>query len=233
MKYLFSCIAIFVLLAFSYGQHNDQFIKKHSGIHKVIVSEVLQTSSYTYLLVQDGGKLQWLAVPKIEAELGEAYFYQGGNEMKDFKSSQLNRTFESILFLGGIVNADPLAEDKSDSIATLDKSNISTNNIEIAIEPLGGGISIAELFANKEIYAGKIVKIKGKVTQFSASIMGKNWIHIQDGTGYEDNFDLVATSNMDIAEGEIVILEGKIILDKDFGYGYFYKVIMEESKIIH
>ncbi len=174
----------------SHGQHDEQFIEKHSGIHKVIVDKVLQTSSYTYLLVQDGDKKHWLAIPKIEAEIGEIYYYQGGNEMKDFKSSQLNKTFDSVLFLGGIVNADPLANQKAVSPATVEKTNKQPNRVKIEIEPISDGITIAELFSNRLSFAEKTVKIKGKVTQFSASIMGRNWIHLQDGTNFEDNFDI-------------------------------------------
>ncbi|MCD4658013.1 MAG: hypothetical protein K8S87_10795 [Planctomycetes bacterium] len=232
MKYIFTSIAILGFISLSFGQHDEQFIEKHSNIHKVVVTEILQTSSHTYLLVQDGNKLQWLAVPKIKAEVGEIYYYQGGNEMKDFKSSQLNRTFESVLFLGGIVNADPLADEKSSSPTASGKTNKNANSIEIAIEPLENGITISELFSNKLRYEDKIVRIKGQVTQFSASIMGKNWIHLQDGTDYLEDFDLVVTSNMDVEVGDIVVIKGKISLDKDFGHGYFYKVIMEDGKII-
>lgn len=217
----------------SHGQHDEQFIEKHSGIHKVIVDEVMQTSSYTYLLVQDGDKKHWLAVPKIEAEIGEIYYYQGGNEMKDFKSSQLNKTFDSVLFLGGIVNADPLANQKATSPTQVEKTSNKPNKLEIEIESINDGITIAELFSNRLSYAEKTVRIKGKVTQFSASIMGRNWIHLQDGTDYEGNFDLVATSDMIFTEGDIVVIEGIITLDKDFGFGYFYDVIMEKSRLIH
>ena len=62
--------------------------------------------------------------------------------------------------------------------------------------------------------------------------MGKNWVHIQDGTDYKDGFDLTVTTNNTVAVGEIVTFEGKIALDKDFGYGYSYSVIMEEGKTV-
>jgi hypothetical protein len=232
MKHIFITIFLLSFVLTSHGQHDEQFIEKHSGIHKVIVNEVLQTSSYTYLRVQDGVKIHWLAVPKIEAEIGEIYYYQGGNEMKDFKSSQLDKTFDSVLFLGGIVNADPLADDKSTSPSNSNKTHNSENSPEIVIEPIEDGITIAELFSKKEEYAGKIVRIKGKVVRFSESIMNKNWIHLQDGTKFNGNFDLVATSDMEFKIDEIIIVEGKITLDKDFGFGYFYEVIMEDCKQI-
>jgi hypothetical protein len=61
--------------------------------------------------------------------------------------------------------------------------------------------------------------------------MGKNWVHIQDGTQFEGAFDLTITTDIQVPVDEINTFEGKIILDKDFGYGYFYSVLMEESKI--
>ncbi len=229
MKIIFTIIATLLFILPGFGQDNAQFIKNHPGIHKVVVTDVLQTTSYTYLLGKENDKSQWIVVPKIEAKPGEVYYYQGGNEMTDFKSTQLNRTFKSVLFLGGVVKEKSLAKEKTDSLASKVKSN---KKIEVTINPAEGGITIAELFSNKSKYAGKIVKIKGKVTQFSSSIMGKNWIHLQDGTEYKGIYDLVATTNMDVKVGEIVVLEGKIALDKDFGFGYFYKVIMEDSKVI-
>jgi hypothetical protein len=61
--------------------------------------------------------------------------------------------------------------------------------------------------------------------------MGKNWVHIQDGTEYQGGFDLTITTDGQVAVGETVTFEGKIVLDKDFGYGYSYPVLMEEAKI--
>jgi len=229
MKIIFAIIAAFLFISTGQSQDNAQFTKNHPGIHKVLATEVLQTTSYTYLLVKENDSSRWVVVPKIEAKPGNIYYYQGGNEMRDFKSTQLNRTFKSVLFLGGLLNSESVSEKKPDSLASKVKSN---KKIEVTINPAEGGITIAELFSNKSRYAGKIVKIKGKVTQFSSSIMGRNWIHLQDGTEYQGNYDLVATSDMDVKVGEIVVLEGKIALDKDFGYGYFYRVIMEDSKII-
>jgi hypothetical protein len=223
---------IFLLLNFIFvmGQHDKQFIESHSGIHRVVVKEVLQTASYTYLLVEEADTSQWLAVPKINAQVGEEYFYQGGNIMKDFRSATLNRTFDSVLFLGGIVNANPNKSRPSHTLIT-EKSMRTETKIDLEIRPQENEISIKELFANREKYADKIIRIRAQVTQFSDSIMGKNWIHMQDGSDYNGAFDLVATSEEFISVGEIAVFEGKILLNKDFGFGYFYEILMEETQI--
>jgi hypothetical protein len=75
------------------------------------------------------------------------------------------------------------------------------------------------------------VKIRGAVTKFNPDIMQTNWIHIQDGSDFDGKYDLTITSDQLVETGLIITVEGKITLDKDFGYGYFYEVLMEEAKI--
>ena len=77
--------------------------------------------------------------------------------------------------------------------------------------------------------AGKTAKIKGQVTKYTPAVMGKNWIHIQDGSDFNGKFDLTVTSLNDVKVGDVVTLEGKISLNKDLGYGYFFDVIMEDA----
>ncbi|MCB2219981.1 MAG: hypothetical protein KQI35_06255 [Bacteroidetes bacterium] len=230
MRITLTGIILLLNLQFTHGQHDKQFIEHHSDIHRVLVEEVLQTTSYTYLHVRERDKSQWLAVPKINAQVGEEYFYQGGNVMTDFRSATLSRTFDSLLFLGGIVNANPNKSEPS-GILFIEKSTSKGTKIDLEIMPLEDEISINELYANREKYADKIVRIRAQVTQFSDSIMGKNWIHMQDGSEYNGVFDLVATSEKFISVGEIAVFEGKILLNKDFGFGYFYEILMEETQI--
>jgi len=109
---------------------------------------------------------------------------------------------------------------------------VTTEKINISIEPAEGCITIANLLENKKSYSGKTVKVKGQVTKINTQIMGKNWIHIQDGSEFQGEFDLTLTSDANINVGEIATFEGKIALDKDFGYGYSYAVLMEESKVV-
>jgi hypothetical protein len=109
-------------------------------------------------------------------------------------------------------------------------SIVTTKKMDLAIEPCEGCITISNLLANKKSFAGKVIKIKGKVTKYNPEIMGKNWVHIQDGTEFEGAFDLAVTTNRKITDDDVITFEGKIVLDKDFGYGYFYTVLMEEGK---
>jgi hypothetical protein len=62
-------------------------------------------------------------------------------------------------------------------------------------------------------------------------VMDKNWVHLQDGTRDGESFDLTVTTLEKATVGDIVEFEGTIVLNKDFGAGYVYDVIMEEGKI--
>lgn len=97
-----------------------------------------------------------------------------------------------------------------------------------------GSYTVADLFAKKQELNGKIVTIKGNVVKVSDGIMGKSWIHIQDGTGGKETNDIVFTSSTQTATvGDHVTAKGTVAIDKDFGYGYFYSVIVEDATFSH
>ena len=60
--------------------------------------------------------------------------------------------------------------------------------------------------------------------------MKRNWIHLQDGS--KDDFDLVVTSNAFVPEGTIVTIKAKVVLNKDFGAGYRYDLILEDGIVV-
>ena len=70
--------------------------------------------------------------------------------------------------------------------------------------------------------------------KFSPNIMGRNWIHIQDGTGdpAKNTHDLVVTSSETTEKGAIISIEGVLSADKDFGSGYSYDIIIEEAMVV-
>jgi hypothetical protein len=227
---------VFALVLFLFGLNAmAQDPHADSGLKKVIVQEVIQVTSYTYLNVLEGEEKTWIAVPTMEAKIGEVYYYKGGVEMPDFQSTELNRTFNSVLFLGAITNANAVDPVNGivDPNAPKEKANPgkqpTRDRLELNIEAVEGGIRIATLFEHAEQYAGKSIKVVGEVTKFNPNIMGKNWIHFQDGTAFDGAYDLMITSQENLSVGDVVVFEGIIALDKDFGAGYFFKVIMEDA----
>lgn len=110
---------------------------------------------------------------------------------------------------------------------------VKAEKVTVAPLPCEDCVKLSDLLANKKSYAGKTIKVSGTVTKFNAEIMDKNWVHIQDGTEANGEFDFTITTSQKVVVDENVIFEGKISVDKDFGYGYFYSIIMEDAKLVN
>lgn len=222
--------AVILLTAVGCKSSNEEETPKNidPAAVKAEVKEVIQTQNYTYLKLDDYGDIYWGAVTKMEIEEGEILYYKGSMEMKDFRSEELDRTFDSVLFIEA-ASKEPFLINKPTS--PHDMKMVQAGKIDVSIEPAEGGITIAELYADPAKYEDQTVKIKGKVTKYNANIMGKNWVHIQDGTDNEGNFDLTITTDAQLKVGDIVTFEGSIGLNRDFGFNYKYDVIMEVAKV--
>jgi hypothetical protein len=98
-----------------------------------------------------------------------------------------------------------------------------------------GGKTVAELFAEKDTLAGQKVTVRGKVVKTNSGIMGKDWVHVRDGSGAEGTNDLTVTSNAGAAAlpnvGDLILVTGTVALNKDFGMGYQYPVIVEDAEV--
>lgn len=207
--------------------------------HQVVAKEVTHTSNYTYVNVEDSDSVYWLAINKAEIVVGKTYFWSHGAPMFDFFSKELKRKFPVIYFVDDFTDQPITAGKKAEQGMTANMQAAQMQGRQpipekagISVPVADGGITIAELFSNRAKYGDKVVKIRGEVVKFSGSIMKKNWIHIQDGTKDGGIYDLTINSNDAVAVGEVAVFEGVIHLNKDFGAGYKYDVIMEDAKII-
>ena len=93
------------------------------------------------------------------------------------------------------------------------------------------GKTVQEIYQEKLKLDGKRVTLRGKVVKYNEAIMGKNWLHLRDGTGKEPTNDLTVTTQMKAKVGDTVLVEGIVTLDKDFGSGYQYDVVIEDAKV--
>jgi len=200
------------------------------GSRKALVEEVLQTNSYTYLRVDENGNQSWLAVAKQEIKTGTTVYYKPDLEMNNFESKELNRTFESIFFVSSF--SDKPLNGTRPSMMLGSKGHKTTEpKTNISVEQPKGSQSIANLSADRASYEGKVVTIRGQVTKYNGGIMKRNWVHIQDGTKDGQTYDLTITTNDEVSIDDIVTFKGKIVLNKDFGAGYKYDIIMEEATL--
>jgi hypothetical protein len=108
-------------------------------------------------------------------------------------------------------------------------------NVEVDLSGIAkaeGGKTIAEVYAEKDQLAGQKVAVRGKVVKVNAGIMDKNWVHVRDGSGAEGANDLtVTTANIVPNVGDTVLVTGQVALNKDFGMGYQYDVIVEDAEV--
>lgn len=184
------------------------------------IQETLSSGGYTYMKVLESGNEYWIAMTQRDVKVGESISYDEQGWMKNFKSKTLNRTFDNILFAG-----DPTAKTSQTAKLANIKPNVMTSQYK-----KDGTITIAELFENRDKYVGQSVTVRGKVSKVSTGIMKLNWIHIVDDSRFKNMDDLVFTTANDLAkEGDVVYATGVLAKDKDFGYGYFYPVIVESS----
>jgi hypothetical protein len=194
------------------------------------VVETMNAGTYTYVQVDDGSKKFWAAAPRFSVAVGDRVVVPEGAPMRDFSSKTLGRTFDVVYFVAGIQvvggrTASELvaaAHAPAAAAAALDLSNIRKAD---------GGHTVAELFADKMALAGKEVAVRGRVVKFTAMVMGKNWIHLQDGTGSTGTNDLTVTTSATAAVGNLVLVRGKLSTDRDLGYGYHYDVIIEDATV--
>jgi len=223
------------------------------------VLETMDAAGYTYVNVETASGPQWVAVAQTPVKVGEEVTYVGGMVMKDFTSKSLNPTFPEIIFSSGPVGSGatppmpPAAASGAESFsqALNSEGNAAANGAanmvtgsekaivplaEVKVEKAAGenSYTVAEIFGKAAELNGKNVVVRGKVMKVSPNIMGRNWIHIQDGTGNpdENSHDLVITTKEEPKpDWDVITIEGVLAADKDFGAGYKYKVIIEDASI--
>jgi uncharacterized lipoprotein YehR (DUF1307 family) len=215
----------------NYSKINSPLETVNNDLHKIVVKEKIDGGGYVYLNVEEDGKDYWMAIANMPVEVGNTYYYNGGMVMKDFISKHLDKTFEAITFAEGIrlteevqITEDHAHEHSSEMEAT----GVMTEKIEKA----KGGNSLEEVFKNRATLDKKNVIVKGKVVKVNNGIMDKNWVHIEDGSQFNNEKDLTITTQETVKEGDIVTFKGTIVLNKDFGAGYVYDIILEEATLL-
>jgi hypothetical protein len=208
--------------------------------------ETLDVPGYTYIRMgQKGTDGEWVAVSSAQVKVGDRVRFQGETVMTDFQSPTLKRTFPSIRFgtlasEGAQAPANPHGATGAMGAAGTPAGHPSAAAPEADV-PVGkvekadgaNGRRIEEIFAQKSALAGKPVRVRGVVVKATNGVMGKNFIHLRDGSGSDakKNNDLSVTTLEAVERGQTVLLEGSVTLDKDLGAGYRYDVLIEDATI--
>jgi len=191
------------------------------------IMEVLNTDRYTYLNVADQNAHNfWMAIPKEAVIVGDKITFEGGLLKNKFESKEFNRIFETLYLVSRftLTSADGTPKELSSDDTTNDGQAEGTKK---AAKPFSATPAIVDLIDNASIYDGKSVTLSGKVVKVNFNIMGKNWVHLvnDDSPGK----DFLITTNEKVMEGQQVKFNGTITLNKDFGAGYKYDIIMEDA----
>jgi len=203
------------------------------------VIETMRTAGYTYFLVDTGKIKVWAAAPQFTVKAGDSVSVGDGMPMPNYHSKTLNRDFELVVFTGSVkVNGVSSGPSASANSGELPKGHppIPGSEAKPAVNLSGikkaeGGRSIAEIYAEKAKLSGKKVKVRGRVVKYNDEIMGKNWIHIQDGTGSAGSNDLTVTTASKAKVGDLILANGVVAINRDFGGGYKYSVIIEDAQV--
>lgn len=215
------------------------------------VVETIDAGSYTYVKLATAKGEEWAAVPKAEVKKGQKIGIAGAMLMKDFQSKTLKRKFATIYFgtlagPGGAMAAPPPhgsmppgamppGHAKGAAAASKGMAHKRLGGKKTALkQPIKkAGHTVAEVYAKRKTLVGKQVQVRGLVVKVNLGIMGRNWIHIQDGSGSESDsdFDLTVTTKGKADKGQVVLIKGILRTDKDFGAGYSYPVILEDGVV--
>ena len=208
-----------------------------SSTHKGKVIKTMNSGGYTYVEFDENGRKLWAAAPVFKVNVDDTIEFQSALPMSDFQSRTLNKTFETIFFVNYIrVNDQPLPSGNGIPLPEGHRPIGGSGKMDIpvaagSIKKAEDGYTIEECFKQKDLLKGRFIRVRGRVVKFTPKIMGRNWIHIKDGTGNDGTNDLTVTSDAIAAPGDVILISGILAADKDFGAGYSYVVIIENATI--
>ena len=223
------------------------------------VLETMDAAEYTYMRLKTATGETWAAINRTKIAKGDAVTVTNAMVMDGFQSKTLNRTFDHILFgvlatpgapapAAAGVPAAPMAsghQPAAGAAAPPTQEQMAAQHGQAAGGPAdapdvkvpkaegSNAKTVAELWAQRASLKGKEVAVKAKIVKVTNSVMGKNWLHVRDGSGSKatkDN-DLTVTTDVVARTGDVVTVTGTVSVDKDFGAGYAYPVIIENAKV--
>ncbi|MEI6668580.1 MAG: OB-fold nucleic acid binding domain-containing protein [Acidobacteriota bacterium] len=220
------------------------------------VLETMNAANYTYVRVKAPNGELWAATAQFKVAVGDRVVVPLETPMSNFHSQSLKRDFPLIYFVArigregeSVAPATPAATDAPPMMSAHatpagpqpTAATPSPNGPHAAnpaqpvtgVTPAPGGATVADIWAKRKTLGGQTVTVRGKVVKFNGGILGVNWIHLQDGTGSakDGTHDITVTSTENAKMGDVVTVTGKVTLNKDFGAGYSYAVIIEGASV--
>ncbi len=225
-------LCMMVVASFSWAGED---IAPHPSISvKGEVLEVKVVENFTYLRLKTQNGETWAAVVNAKARKGETVTIENVSVMENFVSKSLKRTFKTILFgtLAGAGNSAPKSPTLGAAFSATPAQKLDViNDAPVPKASGSNAMTVAEIVSNADKLKGKPVVVRGKVVKYNADIMGRNWIHLRDGSAPGDAGDILVTTTSKANVGDVLTAKGIVNTDQDFGAGYAYKVLIEEATL--
>jgi hypothetical protein len=210
-----------------------------AGVLKGEVLEVKNVESYTYLRLKTADGETWAAVPTTAVKPGAQVTIARPMTMEHFESKTLKKTFDKIVF-GQIADPNAPSAPSAPSAAAAPAPAVAPQAAAPAAKPIKvdkasgpDARTVAEVVAGKSKLKDKTVLVRGQVVKVNSGIMGKNWLHLRDGTGSaaDGSNDILVTTKDVAAIGDIVSAKGLVRTDVNLGSGYAYAVLIEDAAV--
>ena len=198
------------------------------------VLEALDAGSFVYLRLQTKDGETWAAIAKAPVKKGAEVTIENMTIMTNFESKALNRRFDQIVF--GTIAMSGTGAAAGGDMAAMHAGVAKTADVgDVKVAKASGpdARTVAEIVARKADLKDKTVVVRGKVVKFTGGVLGKNWIHLRDGSGSatDGTNDVLVTTTDEAKIGDVVLVKGVVHLDRDFGSGYSYQVLIEEASV--
>lgn len=196
--------------------------------------EQIDAEPYSYLRLKTASGDVWAAVNQTPLAIGTPVTVSNVMLMEQFESKSLKRTFERIYF-GALGAPGAASTDENAPVVSVGAPPTPPAQISPVEKARGADArTIEELWAQKDALSGKTVTIRGVVVKYNPGVMGKNWIHLQDGSGnpMQRTHDITVTTLESAALDATITITGIVRLNRDFSAGYVYPLIIEDAKVV-
>ena len=199
------------------------------------VLEVREVDMYTYLRLKTAQGETWAAVEKAPVKVGAQVSIYNPMVMQNFESKALKKTFDKIVF-GSLADPSQAAAAKGASphagmgaVATV--APVAPTVAKLSKATGADGRTVAEVLDGAAKLKDKGVTLHAQVVKVNLGIMGKNWFHVQDGSGKAGANDILVTSQDKAAMGDVLTIKGTVRTDVSLGSGYDYAVMVENASL--
>lgn len=223
---LFPALLLFLYASMSWAADHPAPIAVPAALRGQVL-EAKDVESYTYLRLKTRDGEAWAAVARAPVRIGADVTIENAMLMQGFESKTLGRKFDRIFF-GSLAGAGGGAAGKHGSTPAA-----TVGNVKVAKAIGTDARTVAEVITGRAALKDRKVQVRGTVVKFSGEILGRNWVHLQDGSGSaaDNTNDLLVTTLDQAKPGDVVIAKGVVVTDKDFGSGYSYRVLIGDATL--